>query len=1053
MSNGKGQKDFQKGQKSCGRCGKGPPHSLNNCAARDAECRKCRKRGHFAAVCKSGRVGAVLEAEEEGTLFLGAVSTGRKPAWTKTLKVNGQALTFKLDTGADATVIPSAAYSERLHGPLTKASIPLCGPSNEPLQVRGQFNAVMTYKDRTTVQPVYVVQKLATPLLGLPAISDLKLIHVVDSVVESENDMKKQYSEVFTGLGCLTGEYKIKLKDNVKPFALSLPRRVPLPLHDKVKEELQRMEKMGVIVPIEEPTDWCAGMVVAPKPNGKIRICSDMTRLNEYICRERHILPAVDETLAKLAGATVFSKLDATAGFWQVPLHPQSVPLTTFITPFGRYCYKRLPFGISSAPEHFQKRLTQMLTGLEGTVCHADDILVFGSTREQHDQRLHRVLGRLQEQGLTLNSEKCQFAVSEVAFLGHIVGERGIQADPAKIKAITEMPTPKDAADVKRFVGMVNYVGKFSPRIAQLTQPLRDLLKSDTDWVWGSAQQRAFDELRRELSSPTVLAQYCLHRETIVAADASSFGLGGVLSQKQQSGEWRPVAFISRSMTDTERRYAQIEKEALALTWACERFQSYLIGKDFLIQTDHKPLISLLGSRALDDLPPRILRFRLRLLRFTYTIEHVPGKKLVTADALSRAPIQAPPTPEDKQLEEDVCVSINTIMEHLPASEQRLVQIRAAQDADDVCKRLKCMVQTGWPRNKKALPPQLQLYWQYQQDLLVADGLLMKGERLVIPATLQEEMLAKIHEGHQGMTKCVARAQHSVWWPGLSKQIKERVGNCETCAQEAHNAPEPLLTTQLPERPWQRVAVDLFQWENAMYLLCIDYYSRYIEVANLTSTTTAHVTGKLKAIFGRHGVPETVVSDNGPQFSAAEFAAFARDYDFVHTTSSPRYPQSNGEAERAVRTVKSLLKKGEDPHKALMAYRATPLAHGSSPAQLLMGRNIRTPLPVSEGKLQPAWPDLQAFRRKDQEVKEQQASWYNKRHNTKARPALRPGQKVWVKNSKETGTVSGPAQTPRSYNIDLPSGTLRRTRSHIRVVPQPETRVGRTIRPPNRLNL
>lgn len=282
------------------------------------------------------------------------------------------------------TVIPAAAYSEEQHGPLTKAAIPLCGPSNEPLKVKGQFNGVMEYKGRKTAQPVYVVQRLATPLLGFPAISGLQLMHLIDSVGELEADMKKQYPKVFTGLGCLKGEYKIKLQNDAKPYALSLPRRVPLPLNDKVKAELQRMENMGVIIPIEEATDWCAGMVVAPKPEKKIRICSDMTHLNEFICRERHILPAVDETLAKLAGAIVFTKLDATAGFWQIPLHPESVPPTTFITPFGRYCYKRLPFGISSAPEHFQKRLTQMLTGLEGTVCHADDILF----SEQHENNM-----------------------------------------------------------------------------------------------------------------------------------------------------------------------------------------------------------------------------------------------------------------------------------------------------------------------------------------------------------------------------------------------------------------------------------------------------------------------------------------------------------------------------------------------------------------------------------------------------------------------------------------------------------------------------------------
>ena len=810
-----------------------------------------------------------------------------------------------------------------------------------------------------------------------------------------------------------------------------------------------------MIAPIDEPTEWCAGIVVAPKPNGKIRICVDLTHLNDYVCRERLILPAVDETLAKLSGATLFTKLDATAGFWQVPLHPESVPLTTFITPFGRYCFHRLPFGISSAPEHFQKRLTQMLSGLEGTVCHADDILVFGTSREQHDHRLSEVLERLQKEGLTLNEEKCEFAVDRVKFLGHIVSAQGLEPDPSKIKAITDMPTPTDVAGVRRYLGMVTYVGKFSPRIAELSQPLRVLLKADSDWAWGSMQQRAFEELGRELSSAAVLAQYCPNRATKVAADASSFGLGGVLSQKQPSGEWRPVAFISRSMTEAECRYAQIEKEALALTWACERFQSYLIGMDFLIQTDHKPLISLLGSRALDDLPPRILRFRLRLLRFTYKIEHVPGKNLITADALSRAPIRAPPTPEETQLEKDVGAYVNQVMEHLPASEGRLAQIRAAQETDSICNRLKNLVQTGWPDQRKALTPELQLYWQYRQDLLLVDGLLMKGDRLVIPGSMQVEMLNKVHEGHQGITKCIARSQQSIWWPGLSTQIKQKVTNCAVCAKEAHNFPEPLMTTPLPDRPWQRVGADLFQWNSAMYLVVVDYFSRYIEVANLTSTTSAFVMEKLKAIFARHGVAEVVVTDNGPQFAAAEFADFARDYDFKHVTSSPRYPQGNSEAERAVGTVKSLLKKGEDPHKALMAYRATPLAQGASPAQLLMGRNIRTPLPVSQENLEPRWTDLQAFREKDQQMKEKQASCFNKRHRAQQRQELQPGQRVWVKNTEQPGVIAGPAQTPRSYNIELPSGSLRRNRSHIRVIPETPTitRSGRMIKRPVRMDL
>ncbi|XP_029701916.1 uncharacterized protein K02A2.6-like [Takifugu rubripes] len=841
------------------------------------ECRKCHKKGHYAALCKT-KPSSVHEIQEEEveTVFLGSVSAGgQSKTWQKTLILNGQQTTFKLDTGADVTAIPAKVYSKKQHGPLTTATKRLLGPGDNALQVKGQFNGTIKYKEQTTEQPVFVIQKLATPLLGLPAIEALQLAYTVDSIKE-QIDIKRLYPKVFTGLGCLRGMYKIKLSKDAKPYALSLPRRVPIPLLGKVKEELQRMVTLGVIAPIDEPTEWCAGIVVVLKPNGTIRICVDLTHLNDYVCRERLILPAVDETLAKLSGATLFSKLDATAGFWQVPLHPESVPLTTFITPFGRYCFHRLPFGISSAPEHFQKRLSQMLTGLEGTVCHADDILVFGTSREQHDHRLSKVLERLQQEGLTLNKDKCEFAVDRVKFLGHIVSAQGLEPDPSKIKAITDMPTPTDIAGVRRYLGMVNYVGKFSPRIAELSQPIRELLKADSDWAWGSMQQRAFEELRRELSSPTILAQYSPNRATKVAADASSFGLGGVLSQKQLSGEWRPVAFISRSMTEAECRYAQIEKEALALTWACERFQSYLIGMDFLIQTDHKPLISLLGSRALDDLPPRILRFRLRLLRFTYKIEHVPGKNLITADALSRAPIRAPLLPEEKQLEKDVGAYVNQVVEHLPASEGRLAQIRTAQDTDSVCNRLKNLVQNGWPDQRKALTPELQLYWQYRQDLLLADGLLMKGDRLVIPVSMQVEMLNKVHEGHQGITKCIARAQQSIWWPGLSKQIKQKVGNCAICAKEAHNFPEPLMTTQLPDRPWQRVGADLFQWNSAMYLVVVDYFSRYIEVANLTSTTSAFVMEKLKAIFSRHGVAKVLVTDGGPQFVSAEFADFAR---------------------------------------------------------------------------------------------------------------------------------------------------------------------------------
>ena len=237
-------------------------------------------------------------------------------------------------------------------------------------------------------------------------------------------------------------------------------------------------------------------------------------------------------------------------------------------------------------------------------------------------------------------------------------------------------------------MGMANYLAKFLPQLATITTPLKELQKERNKWIWAEPQETAFGRLKLILSSPDVLAQYSNTAETKVAADASPYGLGAVLNQQQTDGSWRPVTYISRGLTDTEKRYAQIEKEALAATWACERLASYLLGLHFTLQTDHKPLVPLLSTRGLDDLPPRILRFRLRLLRFSYTIVHVPGKQLITADALSRAPLEGPPTAGDLQLEKEVEVFVDCVLSSLPATDKRLEEIKKAQKEDKVCAKV-----------------------------------------------------------------------------------------------------------------------------------------------------------------------------------------------------------------------------------------------------------------------------------------------------------------------------------------------------------------------------
>jgi len=297
-------------------------------------------------------------------------------------------------------------------------------------------------------------------------------------------------------------------------------------------------------------------------------------------------------------------------------------------------------------------------------------------------------------------------------------------------------------------------------------------------------------------------------------------------------------------------------------------------------------------------------------------------------------------------------------------------------------------------------------------------------------------VLERLHDAHQGITKCRERAKASVWWPGLSQQLDEVVKKCPTCIKECINPAEPVIPSELSDRPWQKVAADLFELKGHPYLLVIDYFSRYEEVAKLSHTTSPDVIVHLQSMFARHSIPEQLISDNGPQFSSTSFSKFAEDYGFTHILTSPQYPQANGEVERVVQTVKNLLKKTPDPYKALMAYRATPLESGPSLAELPMGRKIRTRIPTSPSNLKPSWPYLEQFREKDASLKERQRRDFDRRHSAEVLPDLLPGECVWLPDKKVEGTVVDIAGPPRSYTVETPKGQLRRNRRHLNRLPE-----------------
>ena len=383
----------------------------------------------------------------------------------------------------------------------------------------------------------------------------------------------------------------------------------------------------------------------------------------------------------------------------------------------------------------------------------------------------------------------------------------------------------------------------------------------------------------------------------------------------------------------------------------------------------------------------------------------------------------------------DTNIYVDEIIKSLPASSMYITQLKEQLKTDSICSEVMSFSQRGWPDYSHLTGP-IKTYWPHRDTLTVHDELLLKGTRLVIPTTMRNSVLVALHEGHQGMSRCRERARETVWWPGLSSQINELVKNCTICIKERANPVEPLMPSELPERPWQKVGADLFTLNNCNYLLLVDYYSRFVEIAKLTPTRSEDVIVHLKSIFSRHGIPELFYSDNGPQFSSQQFKDFAASYGFRHITSSPRFAQSNGEAERHVQTIKRLLKKAKDPYLALLAYRATPLANGYSPAQLLMGRRLRTPVPQLPSLLVPSLPIKGTVESRERERRMKDSIIYNRRHRVRDLPQLSPGQPVWISDTKSEGTVISSHSAPRSYVVESPSGAIRRNRHHLLPLPE-----------------
>eukprot|EP00079_Xenopus_tropicalis_P023325 XP_012815654.2 PREDICTED: LOW QUALITY PROTEIN: uncharacterized protein K02A2.6-like [Xenopus tropicalis] len=533
--------------------------------------------------------------------------------------------------------------------------------------------------------------------------------------------------------------------------------------------------------------------------------------------------------------------------------------------------------------------------------------------------------------GLKLKKEKCVFGVPSVDFLGYKVDAHGIHPTDTKVKGFHEAPFPKNKQELQAFLGLLNFYHPFLKDKATVVEPLHRLLDKNTTWKWSALHEQAFSDAKRLLSSDSVLVHYDLNKPLTLTCDASPYGIGAVLSHTVSGGREAPIAFYSRTMSTTERNYAQIDKEALAIVAGVKKFHEYLYGRGFAIITDHKPLLGLLKNNGptAQIISPRMLRWCLLLNAYDYELQYRPGKDISNADALSRLPLNTP----DFQVP---ALSEVLMLESLASPPLQASDIAHMTATDPVLSRVLNWVWRGWP--KISLKEEFTPFEKRQHELSAYKGCLLWGNRVLIPKAGQTHVLKALHESHPGIVNMKALARSYVWWPKMDECIEKWVKSSVPC-QSTRHAPAKAGGTSMAG-PFQ----------GQTFFLVVDSFSKWLEVVSVASATTHAVIQVLRKLFATHGLPDTIVSDNGAQFTSADFRAFMESNLIRHVTTAPfHHPSSNGQAERMVQTTKDALKRIIDGDwnyrlaKFLLQQHITPsTSTGCSPAELLMNRHLKT---------------------------------------------------------------------------------------------------------------
>ncbi|XP_052751027.1 uncharacterized protein K02A2.6-like [Galleria mellonella] len=937
----------------CRRCTRGHKPG-ERCSFWKAKCFYCKKFGHIAAACdkKPGRMHQVNETGEcsrsgdtavEEMMGIYVCTDNYTPPITAEVIIDGVKLLMEVDSGASRTIMSEETYKKlwSTPPPLRATTLKLVTWTRDPIKVLGVANVRVILANKEAQCELVVVSGNGPNLLGRNWFQTLGL--QVSGLCWSEEEIilyKREFPELFKeGLGEYKGpKVSLHLRKDATPRFLKA-RAVPYPLKQKVIEELNKMVIEGVLTPIRY-SQWATPLTPVMKDDGTIRMCGDYrVTVNTAIDTDTYPLPTANEAFVRLSGGRIFSKLDLKQAYTQLKVDDATAMLLTLNTPIGLMRMNRLPFGVNAAPAVFQRLMSTALAGMEGVACLLDDVAVTGSTIEEHNHRLREVLG-------------------------HMIDAEGLHPAPTKVKEIQEKPAPTNKETLRAFLGLYNFYEKFLPDKSTILEPLYRLLESKRPWSWGEKEQKAFNEAKRLLSSDLTLVGYDLQKELLLICDSSEYGVGAIIAHVMKDGSERPVMMASRTLQAHERRYGQIDKEALAIIFGLTKFHEFLAGRKFCIVTDHKPLVGLFNPAKPipEQISPRMLRWSLKLACYDYKLKYRPGKLIGNADALSRWTAT-----DTSSVKKEVSGDLLLLEEQLSGWQLNAGKIAEETKKDMVLQKVMFHVLHGWPR--KNTDSSLQAYWTRREALSHNNDCLLWCNRVIIPASLREKVLKLLHAPHAGMVQTKAYARGYVWWVDMDRQIENIVAACQQCQLVRNKPPKDPQSWIVLEKPWSRVHVDFAgPFQGKTFLVLVDSYSKWFEAEIVPTMNSGTVITVLRKIFTSQGLPDVLVSDNGRAFTSEEFNNFLKKNGIKHLYSPPYHPETKGQIERAIQTFKNKMKKLESQNiqwqqklcKVLYYLRTVPNSStNKTPAELLNGRRYRTAVSVLHPDSMPSRTDQQ----------------------------------------------------------------------------------------------